>query len=155
MANETIVTVIGNLVAEPELRFIPSGKAVANFTIASTPRIYDKASNEWKDGEALFLRCSIWNQAAENVVESLVRGARVIAQGRLKQRSYEKDGQSRTVVEMEVDEVGPSLKYANAKVNRTQRASESAAQHPERSGRTGDPWATPAYAGAGDDTPPF
>ena len=126
MAGETIITVVGNLTADPELRFTPSGAAVASFTIASTPRTFDRNSNEWKDGEALFLRCSIWRQAAENVAESLTRGMRVVAQGRLKQRSYEtREGEKRTVIELDVDEVGPSLKYATAKVNRTQRGSSS------------------------------
>jgi single-strand DNA-binding protein len=126
MAGETIVTVVGNLTADPELRFTPSGAAVASFTIASTPRTFDRTSNEWKDGDALFLRCSIWRQAAENVAESLQRGMRVVAQGRLKQRSFEtREGEKRTVVEMDVDEVGPSLRYATAKVNRTQRGSSS------------------------------
>src|ERR671936_203553 len=122
MAGETIVTVVGNLTADPELRFTPSGAAVASFTIASTPRTFDRNTNEWKDGEALFLRCSIWRQAAENVAESLQRGMRVVAQGRLRQRSFEtREGEKRTVVEMEVDEVGPSLRYATAKVNRVSR----------------------------------
>jgi single-strand DNA-binding protein len=126
MAGETTVTVVGNLTADPELRFTPSGAAVASFTIASTPRTFDRTSNEWKDGDALFLRCSIWRQAAENVAESLQRGMRVVAQGRLKQRSFEtREGEKRTVVEMDVDEVGPSLRYATAKVNRTQRGSSS------------------------------
>src|SRR3954469_4264150 len=122
MAGETIITVIGNLTNDPELRFTPSGAAVANFTVASTPRTLDKASGEWKDGEALFLRCNIWRQAAENVAESLTRGARVVVQGRLKQRSFEtKEGEKRTVVELEVDEIGPSLRYATAKVNKVSR----------------------------------
>ena len=122
MAGETVITVVGNLTGDPELRFTPSGAAVASFTVASTPRTLDKNSGEWKDGDALFLRCSIWRQAAENVAESLQRGMRVIAQGRLKQRSYEtKEGEKRTVYEVEVDEVGPSLKYATAKVNKTTR----------------------------------
>src|SRR6201746_2281043 len=113
MAGETIITVVGNLTADPELRFTPSGAAVASFTIASTPRTYDKNTNEWKDGEALFLRCSIWRQAAENVAESLTRGTRVVVSGRLRQRSFEtREGEKRTVIEMEVDEVGPSLRYA-------------------------------------------
>ena len=128
MAGDTVITVVGNLTADPELRFTPSGAAVASFTIASTPRTFDRANNEWKDGEALFLRCSIWRQAAENVAESLQRGMRVVAQGRLKQRSYEtREGEKRTVIELEVDEIGPSLSYATAKVNRTQRGSSSAA----------------------------
>ena len=122
MAGDTIITIIGNLTGDPELRFTPSGAAVANFTVASTPRQFDRQSNEWKDGETLFMRCSVWRDAAENVAESLTRGTRVIVSGRLKSRSYEtKEGEKRTVVEMEVDEVGPSLRYATAKVNRTQR----------------------------------
>ena len=125
MAGETVITVIGNLVAAPELRFTPSGAAVANFTVASTPRTFDQNSKEWKDGETLFLRCSVWREAAENVAESLDKGMRVIVQGRLKSRSYEpKDGgERRTVTELDVDEVGPSLRYASAKVNRNARSS--------------------------------
>ncbi len=123
MAGETTITVIGNLTSDPELRFTPSGSAVANFTIASTPRTFDRQSNEWKDGETLFLRASVWREAAENVAESLTKGMRVIVSGRLKSRSYEtKEGEKRTVIELEVDEIGPSLRYANAKVNRTQRS---------------------------------
>src|SRR6187455_3288870 len=122
MAGETTITLVGNLTADPELRFTPSGAAVANFTVASTPRTFDRQTNEWKDGEALFMRCSIWRDAAENVAESLTKGARVIVSGRLKQRSYEtREGEKRTVVELEVEEVGPSLKYATAKVNRASR----------------------------------
>lgn len=121
MAGDTVITIIGNITADPELRFTPSGAAVANFTVASTPRQFDRTSNEWKDGETLFMRCSVWRDAAENVAESLQRGTRVMVSGRLKQRSYEKDGAKHTVVELDVDEVGPSLKYATAKVNRTQR----------------------------------
>jgi len=122
MAGDTVITIIGNLTADPELRFTPSGAAVANFTVASTPRQFDRTSNEWKDGETLFMRCSVWRDAAENVAESLQRGARVLVSGRLKSRSYEtKEGEKRTVIEMDVDEVGPSLRYATAKVNRTQR----------------------------------
>jgi single-strand DNA-binding protein len=122
-AGETTITVIGNLTNDPELRFTPSGSAVANFTIASTPRTFDRQSNEWKDGETLFLRASVWREAAENVAESLTKGMRVIVSGRLKSRSYEtKEGEKRTVIELEVDEIGPSLRYANAKVNRTQRS---------------------------------
>ncbi|WP_131749436.1 single-stranded DNA-binding protein [Frankia sp. Cppng1_Ct_nod] len=117
MAGETVITVVGNLTNDPELRFTPNGAAVASFTIASTPRTLDRATNEWKDGDALFLRCSIWRQAAEHVAESLQKGARVIVQGRLKQRSFEtREGEKRTVVELDVDEIGPSLKYATAKV---------------------------------------
>src|SRR6201991_5045582 len=122
MAGETVITVVGNLVDDPELRFTPSGAAVANFRIASTPRTFDRQTNEWKDGDALFLSCSVWRQAAENCAESLQRGMRVIVQGRLKQRSYEtREGEKRTVYEIEADEVGPSLKNATAKVNKTQR----------------------------------
>lgn len=122
MAGETTITVIGNLTADPELRFTPSGSAVANFTIASTPRTFDRQSNEWKDGETLFLRASVWRESAENVAESLTKGTRVIVSGRLKSRTYDtKEGEKRTVMELEVDEIGPSLRYANAKINRTQR----------------------------------
>jgi single-strand DNA-binding protein len=122
MAGETVITIIGNLTNDPELRFTPSGAAVANFTVASTPRTFDRQSNEWKDGETLFMRCSVWRDAAENVAESLQRGTRVLVSGRLRSRSYEtKEGEKRTVVEMEVDEVGPSLRYATAKVSKTSR----------------------------------
>ena len=123
MAEETTLTIIGNLTNDPELRFTPNGSAVANFTIASTPRTFDRQSNEWKDGETLFLRASVWREASENVAESLTKGMRVIVSGRLKSRSYDtKEGEKRTVIELEVDEIGPSLRYANAKVNRTQRS---------------------------------
>ena len=122
MAGETTITVIGNLTNDPELRFTPSGSAVANFTVASTPRTFDRNSNEWKDGETLFLRASVWREAAENVAESLTKGMRVIVTGRLKSRSYEtKEGEKRTVIELEVDEIGPSLTYATAKVTRSQK----------------------------------
>ncbi|SNU01278.1 single-strand binding protein [Ruaniaceae bacterium KH17] len=122
MAGDTIITVVGNLTADPELRFTASGAAVANFTVASTPRTFDRQANEWKDGDTLFMRCSIWREAAENVAESLTKGTRVIVSGRLTQRSYEnRDGQRQTVVELQVDEVGPSLRYASAKVTRAQR----------------------------------
>ncbi|QDK01919.1 ssDNA binding protein [Arthrobacter phage Vibaki] len=122
MAGETTITVIGNLTNDPELRFTPSGAAVANFTIASTPRTFDRQSNEWKDGETLFLRASVWREAAENVAESLTKGMRVIVSGRLKSRSYDtKEGEKRTVIELEVDEIGPSLRYANAKVTKASR----------------------------------
>ena len=122
MAGDTVITVIGNITGDPELRFTPSGAAVANFTVASTPRQFDRQSNEWKDGETLFMRCSVWRDAAENVAESLQRGTRVLVTGRLKSRSYDtKEGEKRTVMELEVDEVGPSLRYATAKVNKTQR----------------------------------
>ena len=122
MAGETVITVVGNLVDDPELRFTPSGSAVANFRIASTPRTFDRQTNEWKDGDALFLSCSVWRQAAENVAESLQRGMRVIVQGRLKSRQYEtREGEKRTVYEIEVEEIGPALKYASAKVTKTTR----------------------------------
>jgi single-strand DNA-binding protein len=162
MAGDTVITVVGNLTADPELRFTPSGAAVASFTIASTPRQFDRNTNEWKDGEALFLRCSIWRQAAENVAESLQRGMRVVAQGRLKQRSFEtREGEKRTVIELDVDEVGPSLRYATAKVNRTQRGSSSGGFGSSGSGggdAVDDPWGTPPppSGGAGfSDEPPF
>jgi single-strand DNA-binding protein len=164
VAGETIITVVGNLTGDPELRFTPSGAAVASFTVASTPRTLDKATNEWKDGEALFLRCSIWRQAAENVAESLQKGMRVIVQGRLQQRSYEtKEGEKRSVIEMQVDEIGPSLKYATAKVNRTTRGGGSGGfGAPSGSGAgapADDPWASsaPASGGSswGSDEPPF
>lgn len=120
MAGETIITLVGNLTADPELRFTPSGAPVANFTVASTPRTFDRATGEWKDGDAMFINCSVWRQAAENAAETLTKGMRVIVQGRLKSRSYEtREGERRTVFEIEVDEVGPSLRYATAKVNRT------------------------------------
>jgi single-strand DNA-binding protein len=123
MAGETIITVVGNLTDDPELRFTPSGAAVANFTVASTPRNFNRQTNEWEDGEAMFLRCSIWRQAAENVAESLQRGMRVVVQGRLKARSYEtREGEKRTVFELDVEEIGPSLKFATAKVNRVSRS---------------------------------
>jgi single-strand DNA-binding protein len=124
MAGETVITVVGNLTADPELRFTPSGAAVANFTVAATPRTFDRQSGEWKDGDALFMRCNVWRQAAENVAETLTRGMRVMVSGRLRQRSFEtREGEKRTVVELEVDEVGPSLKYATAKVNKVSRGS--------------------------------
>src|SRR6476659_715238 len=122
-AGDVTITVIGNLTDDPELRFTPSGAAVAKFRVASTPRYMDRSTNEWKDGEPLFLACTVWRQAAENVAESLVRGSRVIVSGRLKQRSYEtREGEKRTVIEIDVDEIGPSLKYATAKVAKTQRS---------------------------------
>jgi single-strand DNA-binding protein len=175
MAGDTIITVVGNLTADPELRFTPSGAAVANFTVASTPRVMDRQTNEWKDGEALFMRCNVWRQAAENVAETLTRGARVIVTGRLKQRSYEtKEGEKRTVVELEVDEIGPSLRYATAKVNKVSRGSGGgdfgggggggggnfggSSGGGNRGGGNDDPWgsAAPAGAGAGSyDEPPF
>ena len=160
MAGETVITVVGNLVDDPELRFTPSGAAVANFRIASTPRTFDRQTNEWKDGEALFLSCSVWRQAAENVAESLQRGMRVIVQGRLKSRQYEtREGEKRTVFEIDVDEVGPSLKYATAKVTRTTRSGGGGGYVRWRPGRRrrrrrpaaggDDPWATPAPQGGG------
>jgi single-strand DNA-binding protein len=161
MAGETVITVVGNLTADPELRFTPSGAAVASFTVASTPRNFDRQTNEWKDGEALFLRCSIWRQAAENVAESLQRGMRVVVTGRLKQRSFEtREGEKRTVIELDVDEVGPSLRYATAKVNRTQRGSSGGGFGAESSGASApadDPWASsgPAASGGFSDEPPF
>ncbi|MGZ8712665.1 MAG: single-stranded DNA-binding protein [Mycobacterium sp.] len=179
MAGDTIITVIGNLTADPELRFTPSGAAVANFTVASTPRIFDRQTNEWKDGEALFLRCSIWREAAENVAESLTRGSRVIVSGRLKQRSFEtREGEKRTVVELEVDEIGPSLKYATAKVNKASRSggggggfgsgsgsgggggggSRSAAPAGGSDAKQDDPWGSAPASGSfsgSDDEPHF
>jgi single-strand DNA-binding protein len=177
VAGDTIITVVGNLTADPELRFTPSGAAVANFTVASTPRIFDRQSNEWKDGDALFMRCSIWREAAENVAESLTRGSRVVVQGRLKQRSYEtREGEKRTVVELEVDEIGPSLRYATAKVNKASRSggggggfgSGGSGGGGSRGGATGggdsseaktdDPWGSAPASGSfsgGDDEPPF
>ncbi len=145
MAGETPITVVGNLTADPELRFTPSGAAVANFTVASTPRTFDKQSNEWKDGEALFLNCSVWRQAAENAAESLTRGMRVIVSGRLKARSYEtREGEKRTVFEIDVDEVGPSLKYATAKVTKTTRSGSGGGGF---SGGGDDPWASSPQGG--------
>ena len=167
MAGDTTITVVGNLTADPELRFTPSGAAVANFTVASTPRIYDRQSGEWKDGEALFLRCNIWREAAENVAESLTRGARVIVSGRLKQRSFEtREGEKRTVVEVEVDEIGPSLRYATAKVNKATRGGGGGgfgggsrqAPAPPSAAPADDPWGSAPASGSfggGDDEPPF
>jgi single-strand DNA-binding protein len=163
MAGDTVITVIGNLTADPELRFTPSGAAVANFTVASTPRTFDRQSGEWKDGEALFLRCNIWRQAAENVAETLTRGSRVIVNGRLKQRSYEtREGEKRTVVELEVEEIGPSLRYATAKVNKVSRGGGGGGFGGSSSGGPGDdPWGSAPVAGSGgggggmDDEPPF
>ena len=151
MAGETVLTIVGNLTGDPELRFTPSGAAVANFTVASTPRTFDKASNEWKDGETLFMRCSVWRDAAENVAESLARGTRVIVTGRLKSRSYEtKEGEKRTVIEMDVDEVGPSMKYATAKVNKTSRGGGGGGfGGGDSGGSQQDPWATGGSAPSG------
>lgn len=169
MAGETPITVIGNLTADPELRYTAGGDPVANFTVASTPRTFDRQSNEWKDGEALFLRCNIWREAAENVAESLTRGSRVIVTGRLKQRSFEtREGEKRTVVEVEVDEIGPSLRYATAKVNKASRSGGGGGGFGGGGGGGGnsrpseppkdDPWgsapASGSFGGA-DDEPPF
>jgi single-strand DNA-binding protein len=162
---DVTITVVGNLTDDPTLKFTPSGAAVANFRIASTPRVLDKASNEWRDGEPLFLACNIWRQAAENVAESLTRGSRVIVTGRLKQRSYEtREGEKRTVIELEVDEIGPSLKYATAKVQKMQRSGGQASGGGKPDGG-GDPWSTPAssapatsggsFGGSFGDEPPF
>jgi len=151
----TPFTIIGNITGDPELRFTPSGAAVTNFTVAHTPRKFDKASNEWKDGETLFMRCSIWREAAENVAESLQRGTRVIATGNLVSRSWEKDGQKRTVVELEVDEVGPSLRYATAKVTKAERSGGTGGfGGQQQAPAQGDPWATVRPA-ASYDEPPF
>jgi single-strand DNA-binding protein len=163
MAGETVITVVGNLVDDPELRFTPSGAAVAKFRVASTPRIFDRQTNEWKDGESLFLTCSVWRQAAENVAESLTRGTRVIVQGRLKQRSYEdREGVKRTVYELDVDEVGASLRNATAKVTKTTGRGGQGGYGGGQQGGGGwgggpggqqggapadDPWATAAPAG--------
>ena len=162
MAGETPITLVGNLTADPELRFTPSGAAVANFTVASTPRTFDRQSNEWRDGDAMFLNCAVWRQPAENVAESLQKGMRVIVQGRLKSRSYEtREGEKRTVFEVDVDEVGPALRYATAKVTRT--TSGGGGSRPSGGGGYGggntggssgggageDPWATGAGSGSG------
>jgi single-strand DNA-binding protein len=166
-AGDVTITVIGNLTDDPELRFTPSGAAVAKFRIASTPRVLDRQTNEWKDGEPLFLSCNIWRQAAENVAESLQRGTRVIVSGRLRQRSYEtREGEKRTVMELEVDEIGPSLKYATAKVQKMQRSSGGGGYGSGGGGSAGgsgggfdDPWASAAPTGGGsgtyDEEPPF
>lgn len=169
MAGETTITVIGNLTDDPELRFTPSGAAVAKFRIASTPRTLDRASGEWKDGEPLFLACSVWRQVAENVAESLQRGSRVIVTGRLRQRSYEtREGEKRTVYELEVDEIGPSLRYATTKVQKMSRSSGGGGggfgsggggNSGGGGGFADDPWATATPAGGSggnfDDEPPF
>lgn len=171
MAGETVVTLVGNLVDDPELRFTPSGAAVANFRIASTPRTYDRQTGEWKDGESLFLSCSVWRQAAENVAESLQRGMRVIVQGRLKSRSYDdREGNKRTVFEIDVDEVGPSLRSATAKVTRAMRSGPGGegggfgggganqgggnfGGGPGGAAPQNDPWATPQQGGGGQSAP--
>ena len=152
MANDTQITIVGNLVAEPELRFTPSGAAVANFTIASTPRTFDKQANEWRDGDTLFMRCTAWRDLAENAAESLSKGARVIAQGRLVQRTFEtREGEKRSVVELQVDELGPSLAWAVAKPQR--RSPSSSGERPARGVPVGDPWA--ADRPTDDTTHPF
>jgi len=158
MAGDTQITVVGNLTGDPELRFISSGAAVVNFTVASTPRTFDRQSNDWKDGETLFMRCSLWREAAENVAESLTKGMRVIVTGRLVSRSWEANGEKRTVTEMQVDEVGPSLRYATAKVTRTQRAGgqggggfSGGGSSSPAGGSDSDPWASAPAS----DEPPF
>ena len=156
MAGETIITVIGNLTADPELRFTPSGAAVANFTVASTPRTFDRQKNEFVDGDTLFMRCSMWREAAENVAESLTKGTRVIVQGRLVQRSYEtREGEKRTVVELQVDEIGPSLRYASAKVTRAQRSGGGNSGGFSGAPAGNDPWASSAPTGGFSDETPF
>lgn len=169
MAGETTITVVGNLTDDPELRFTPSGAAVARFRVASTPRFMDRTSGEWKDGEPLFLSCTVWRQMAEHVAESLQRGARVIVQGRLRQRSYEtREGEKRTVIELEVDEIGPSLRYATAKVQKMTRSQGGFGGGGGQGGggNFDDPWATAVPASSGsrsggggsnfvDDEPPF
>ena len=172
-AGDTAITIAGNLVDDPELRFTPAGQPVARFRVASTPRFLDKNTNEWKDGDSLFLTCNVWRQAAENVAESLTRGMRVIVSGRLRQRSYEtKEGEKRTVYEVEVDDVGPSLRNASAKVNRAARSSSNgngggqsapaaSGSRPSSSGGQGgysadaDPWASDGPGGGYSDEPPF
>jgi single-strand DNA-binding protein len=166
MAGETTITLVGNLTADPELRFTPSGAAVANFTVASTPRTFDRQTNEWRDGDAMFLSCAVWRQAAENVAESLQKGMRVIVQGRLKSRSYEtREGEKRTVFEIDVDEIGPALKYATAKVSRTSSGGGQGGGGGGRPANVGggnnsggnsggggfgdDPWATGGNSGGG------
>ena len=160
-AGDVNVTIIGNLTADPELRFTPSGAAVANFRVASTPRMLDKATNEWKDGDPFYVSCNVWRQYAENVAETLSKGMRVIVTGRLKQRSYEtREGEKRTVVELEVDEVGPALRNATAKVNRISRegggGGYSGGSSASSSGAPADdPWASNGGGGAAFDEPPF
>lgn len=164
MAGETVITVVGNLTADPELRYTQNGLPVANFTIASTPRTFDRQANEWKDGEALFLRASVWREFAEHVAGSLTKGMRVVAQGRLKQRSYQdRDGNNRVSIELEVDEIGPSLRYATAQVTRAASSGggQSRQQQPQQQ-VSEEPWSTPGSSSAdawstpgsfGDDTP--
>ena len=156
-AGDITVTVVGNLTNDPELRFTPSGAAVASFTVASSSRVLDKATNEWKDGDTTYLRCSVWRQYAENVAESLTKGTRVIVTGRLKQRSYEtREGEKRTVMEIDVDDVGPALRYATAKVNRVQRSGGGFGGDTGGGGAApaDDPWSSAPPAG-GFDEPPF
>jgi len=172
-AGDTTITIIGNLVNDPELRYTPTGQAVATFRVASTPRFMDRQTNEWKDGDSLFLSCNVWRQAAENVAESLQRGMRVIVSGRLRQRSYEtKEGEKRTVYEVEVDEVGPSLRNASAKVNRSARSGSGSGSGFGGGGQSGsggqggygggagsrandDPWAAEPGDSGFSDEPPF
>src|ERR1022692_3574603 len=164
-AGDTAITIVGNLVGDPELRYTPTGQAVATFRVASTPRFMDRTTNEWKDGDSLFLSCNVWRQAAENVAEPLQRGMRVIVQGRLRQRSYEtKEGEKRTVYEVEVDDVGPSLKSASAKVTKANRSGGEKFDPQAAPARNGgrqaeDPWAAQGAstggAGGSDDSPPF
>ena len=164
-AGDTQITIVGNLVDDPQLRYTPTGNAVANFRVASTPRFMDRATNEWKDGDSLFLTCNVWRQPAENVAESLQRGMRVIVSGRLRQRSYEtKEGEKRTVYEVEVDDVGPSLRNASAKVTRAQRSGSGygggqgggqGGQSSSGGGRQEDPWASDSNGGGYSDEPPF
>lgn len=161
MVGETVITVVGNLTADPELRYTQSGLPVANFTIASTPRTFDRQANEWKDGEALFLRASVWREFAEHVAGSLTKGMRVIASGRLRQRSYQdKEGQNRTTIELEIDEIGPSLRYATAQVTRATASGRGAVSQPQQPAE--EAWGLPGGGGAdawpapgayGDDTP--
>jgi single-strand DNA-binding protein len=169
MAGETLITVVGNLTDDPELRFTPTGAAVANFRVASTPRRYNRETNQWEDQDALFLSCSVWRQYAENVAESLQRGSRVIVSGRLKQRSYEtNDGEKRTVYEVDVDEIGPSLRWATAKVSKVDRDRGTGGGDQQAPSGGSDPWATSpsgsadSWAGASTggpaataDEPPF
>jgi single-strand DNA-binding protein len=158
-AGDTQITVVGNLVDDPQLRYTPTGQAVCNFRVASTPRKLNQQTNEWEDGDSLFLTCNVWRQAAENCAESLQRGTRVIVSGRLRQRSYEtKEGEKRTVYEVEADEVGPSLRNASAKITKTTR-SGGASNGGSRSGGSGDPWAAQSSGGANtsnfSNEPPF
>lgn len=163
MAGETVITVVGNLTADPELRYTQNGLPVANFTIASTPRTFDRQANEWKDGDALFLRASVWREFAEHVAGSLTKGMRVVAQGRLRQRSYQdREGNNRTAIELEVDEIGPSLRYATAQVTRAASNSGGQARPQQQQQVSDEPWSTPGSSNSdswstpgsfGDDTP--